>query len=202
MLSINMNSLWSDETDLIIQGIQEATNNIIAYYNAHERSPDMLLELGNDICDVCNFWSGKTYVGVPKKDDVQNAFQSFFEALMNLLLDMKYSKKDYETNIANAMLYRGTVYRYLGNDRPNQKVIIPIYNEVYVSWSKYSESDYILNKLYEPITWMSCEITTPLYGIDLDVIGCSRAHEKEVVFPTIEQHITEIKYISKEESYD
>lgn len=195
MLSINMESLFSDEKDLIVQAIREATHNIYTYYNSKERTCTWLLDLGNDICDVCSFWTGKTYVGSQKEKDIENAFQSFFEVLMNLLLDMKHSANDYEKNVANAMLYQGTVYRYLGKNHTHKGKVVPIYNDIYVSWSKQPENHYLLSKLFGKITWISCEIKEPLYGIDLEVIGCSRANEQEVVFPTKEPCITEVKYI-------
>lgn len=198
MISVNMAALWSDETDLIVQGITEATQNIIQYRNDEKSSQESLLLLGEDIGAVCDFWTSKTYVGRPKTKVIREAFQAFFMELMNLLLLMKDSKKDYEVRVAEAMLYQGTIYRYLGNNYPSKKVVIPQYNEIYVSWSKEPENDYIESKLYGSVTWISCEITEPLYGIDLDVIGSSRASEHEVVFPTIEEYITEIKYISEE----
>lgn len=47
---------------------------------------------------------------------------------------------------------------------------------------------------YGPVTKITCEIAAPMYGIDLECLGCSRGSEKEVVFPTVEQYIIEIKY--------
>lgn len=198
MISVNMATLWSDETELIVQGITEATQNIIQYRNNEKSSQESLLLLGEDIGDVCDFWTGRTYVGSPKTEVIKEAFQGFFTELMNLLLLMKDSEKDYEVRVAEAMLYRGAIYRYLGNNNPSKKVVVPKCNEIYVSWSKEPENDYIESKLYGPVTWMSCEIAEPLYGIDLDVIGSPRADEHEVVFPTIEEYITEIKFISEE----
>lgn len=199
MISVEMSSLWSDETQLIIQGISEATENIIVYRQNDVSSREALLELGEDIGAVCDFWTGKTYVGNHKSKAIESAFQSFFTELMRLLLVMKDSPKDYEACVANAMLYTGKVYRYLGKDHPHKKAVNPIYNDIYVSWSKQPKNNYLLSKLYRPITWMSCEIVAPQYGIDLDAIGSSRANEHEVVFPTIEKCITEIKYISEDD---
>lgn len=199
MISVDMSSLWSDETDLIVRGVTEATKNIVAYRCNKASSQETLIALGEDIGAVCDFWTGKTYVGSPKSQAVKDAFQEFFAELMQLLLTMKDSQKDYEVRVANAMLYTGTVYRYLGTSQPNHKAVIPVYDNIYVSWSKCPDNDYLLSKLYGPITWMSCEISAPLYGIDLDAIGSSRANEHEVVFPTIEKCITEIKYISEDD---
>ncbi len=202
MISVNMASLWSEETEQIVKGIKEATNNIVSYYNAPKTSKSMLSELITDINLICDFWTGSTYVGTPKVDVIKHAFQSFFEELMRLLLAMKDSKKTYEARIANAMLFKGTVYRYLGNAYPSNKTVDPIFDNVYVSWSKCSGNSYILSKLYGPVTFLSCEISEPFYGIDLAAIGISRGTEEEVVFPTIAECVREIKYIRVKDEDD
>lgn len=199
MLSVDMASLWSDETEQVVKGIKEAINNIVSYYYAPKTSKSILSELMTDINLICDFWTVKTYVGKPKVDIIKNAFQSFFEQLMRLLLAMKDSKKKYESKIANAMLFRGTVYRYIGNANPSNKTVEPIFDNVYVSWNKCSENSYILSKLSGPVTLLTCEISEPLYGIDISAIGCSRGTEEEVVFPTIAECIREIKYLAKDE---
>ena len=198
MISVNMAALWGDDVEQIVKGITEVTNNVKMYHARPNASKKMFMELCKDIGEICSFWTNNTYVGNPKNDAIKNAFQLFFEELMNLLLIMKNSDKFYEVDVANALLYRGTVYRYLGRDYPTDDVVSPIYDDIYVSWSKEPKNDYLLSKLYGTITWMSCEINAPFYGIDLDALGCSRANEHEVVFPTIEEYITEIKYISEE----
>ena len=133
MISVDMSSLWSDETDLIVRGVTEATENIVAYRCNKASSQETLIALGEDIGAVCDFWTGKTYVGSPKSQAIKDAFQGFFAELMQLLLMMKDSQKDYEVRVANAMLYTGTVYRYLGTSQPNQKAVIPVYDNIYVS---------------------------------------------------------------------
>lgn len=194
MLSVNMYSLWSDETEIIIKGISEATQNIVMYHKAPNREPDMVLELVDDLTAVCSFWTGSTYVGSPKAEPIKMAFQSFFEELMQLLLFMKDSGLTFEERVANAMLYRGTVYRYLGKSYPSDEVVLPYYDGIYVSWSKEAGNSYLLSKLYGPVTEIICEIAEPMYGIDLDILECTRGNEQEVVFPTIEQSIVKIKY--------
>lgn len=198
MISVNMSDLWSDETDKIVRGVSEATENIKTYRKSSKRLPAMLLELGDDIGDICRFWTGSTYVGTPKKEEIKNAFQLFFEELMALLLSMKDSKLNFEKRVANAMLYRGTVYRYLGHNYLTDEVIVPVYDRVYVSWNKEDENAYLLSKLYGPVTKMTCVITEPLYGINLEILGCCRGTEHEVVFPTIEKCITEVEYSGSE----
>ena len=114
---------------------------------------------------------------------------------MELLLSMKDSKLDFEKRVAKAMLYRGTVYRYLGHNYVTDEVVVPAYDNVYVSWNKEEENAYLLGKLYGPVTKMTCEIAEPLYGIDLEMLECCRGTEREVVFPTIEEYITQINYL-------
>ena len=198
MLSVDMSSAWEKGNEKIVKCILEATEHIILYRNSSDVSKKILCELFKDIIGICRFWVGNTYIGCQKADDVKGAFQFFFEKLMELLLNMKGSDKEYEKNIADMVLYRGKVYRYLGNaflPDNSDNIVSPIFDDVYVSWSKNSENSYITSKLHGTITWLSCEISEPLYGIDLDKLYCSRADEHEVVFPTIEKCITEIKYI-------
>lgn len=194
MISVNMSALWGDETDKIIQGISEATENIRTYRKSLGRHLDMWLELCNDIDQVCLFWTGSTYIGTPKREEIKKAFQLFFEELMELLLSMKDSKLEFKKRAANAMLYRGTVYRYLGHNYSTDEVVVPDYDNVYVSWNKEKENAYLVSKLYGPVTKITCEIVEPLYGIDLEVLECCRGTEREVVFPTIKQYVTTIEY--------
>lgn len=194
MLSVNLYGLCSDETDKIIKGISEATQNIVAYCKAPNRNSDMLMELADDLRAVCYFWTGSTYVGSPKAEPIKMAFQAFFEEFMQLLLLMKDSTLPFEKRVANAMLYSGTVYRYLGKNYPSDEVVVPYYDGIYVSWSKQDGNSYLLSKFYGPVTKITCEIAEPMYGIDLDILECTRGNEQEVVFPTFEQSIVEILY--------
>jgi hypothetical protein len=155
-------------------------------------------ELIEDVQAVCDFWTRNTYVGVPKETAEKEAFQKFFSELMQLLLEMKKSGTIFERRIAANMLYTGKVYRYLGNKFQPEKIVKPSYDNIYVSWSKHPQNDYIESKLGGNITWLSCEITAPRYGIDLEAIKSSRGNEAEVVFPTIKECVTEIRYISEE----
>ena len=194
MLSVNMYGLWSDETEKIIKGISEATQNIVTYRKAPKRNSDMLIELSDDLRAVCCFWTGKTYIGSPKADPIKMAFQTFFQELMQLLLFMKDSGLPFEERVSNAMLYRGTLYRYLGKNYPSDEVVVPCCDGIYVSWSKQDGNYYLLSKLYGPVTRITCEIADPMYGIDLHILECARGNEQEVVFPTFEQCIVEIQY--------
>ena len=196
MLNVNLSELFSDEIEKIIEGVNEATQNIVAYRMSLKRHPDMVLELYDDLKAVCSFWTGKTYVGSPKDEPIKMAFQSFFEEFMQLLLFMNNSGADFEKRIADAMLYRGTVYRYLGKNYPSGEVVVPNYDGIYVSWNKEAENSYLLGKLYGPITEITCEIKEPLYGIDLDILECCRGNEKEVIFPTVEECVIKIEYLS------
>lgn len=199
MLSVDMSTLWGDDDEQIVKGITEATNNIFRYLKNQNAPEVMFYELKSDINSVCHFWTGNTYVGQPKTKAIKKAFQSFFEAFMKLLLAIKDSDRDYEKHFSKSILYRGTVYRYLGNNRPTDKVIKPRFDCTYVSWSKNPQNDYIESKLYGTMVRLSCEISDPFWGIDLDALGCSKGKEREVVFPTMKKCITEIKYISEDD---
>lgn len=201
MLSVNLNSLWGDETEKIINSVNEATNNIKDYIlklHNRENSSALFHNVKKDISDVCTFWVGKTYIGVQKEINVEKAFQDFFEALMNMLLSIKTNTDKSlkcEERFANKVLYRGNVYRYLGNCKPSSEIIKPQYNNIYVSWSKERENKDLENKLYGVITRIYCDIKEPYFGIDLEALKISRVNEREVVFPTIEECIIKTEYI-------
>ena len=199
MIHVKMSSLWGYETEKIAKGINEATDNIIACYQSAKRTCKMYKDVFSDVYTICDFWTGHTYVGVNKEDVVKEAFQKFFEALMTLLLNMRQDKDKDVRALAESLLYRGTVYRYLGHSSPSSDTVEPIYDDIYVSWSKTKINTYIESKLYGPITRLTCEIQSPLYGIDLEVMGCSRGAEKEVVFPTMKDFVIEVEHIGDEE---
>ena len=196
MLSINMSQLWSDDIPEIVKAVNEATNNISVYYDSTDNSANALESLYEDIREVCNFWTGKTYVGDRKDDEIVQVFQNFFETFMKLLFKLKDSEKNYESEFANALLYQGKAYRYLGHCRPmniKKKAIQPKYNEIYVSWSKEPTNSYIESNLYGKITWLEAEIKPPYFGIDLEKMGVSKGNEREVVFPTLKDCVTKIE---------
>lgn len=199
MLSINMSALWGCETDKIVCCVNEATQHILHYKTMSHRPFKMWQSLCQDICEVCEFWTGSTYVGHQKESALKDAYQRFFTELMNMLLWMRNSSLQYESDTAKELLYQGAVYRYIGSKQPIHDIVEPIYDNIYVSWSKNQHNLYFTSKLYHPITWMACNIESPLYGIDLEAMGCSPNNEREVVFPTIEECITEIKYISEDD---
>ena len=191
-----MSQLWSDDIPEIVKAVDEATNNISVYYDSTDNSANALENIYEDIREVCNFWTGKTYVGDRKDDEIVQVFQNFFETLMKLLLKMKDSKKNCESKFAKAILYQGKVYRYLGycsSRNIKKKPIQPKYNEIYVSWSKEPTNSYIESKLYGKITWLEAEIKPPYFGIDLEKMGVSKGNEREVVFPTLKGCVTKIE---------
>ena len=202
MLSVDLSLLWSEQVEEMVKGIDEATINItdyLEYRKCNNFNDIYFYDLIDDILDVLNCWVGKTYVGSEKDKKLELSFQKFFIKFMELLINFKNSElaSNKENNLANKCLFRGNVYRYLGHSESQgkNKKIKPIYNEIYVSWSKLNKIPYIESKLYGWVTLISCEIKEPHYGIDLEALDISRSHEKEVVFPTIENLISDIKYI-------
>ena len=105
--------------------------------------------------------------------------------------------------------YNGKLYRYLGNGNPinKKKIIEPIYNDIYVSWSKEEKNSYIESKLYGKMILLYCDTSNKHFGIDLERFQefynktfkesfyISRGNEREVVFPTIKETIYDIKYL-------
>lgn len=175
---------------------------------------DSLKEICKEIECILFEWTGNTYVGKKKEKDLENAYQEFFLLLHDFLefcLQNEQILDEKETSLADLMRFRGTVYRCLGfndsrNHRKNEKVE-PRYSDIYVSWSKSETNSYIEEKLYGIRTWMKAEIKEPDFGIDIHgfELWCekwlgespfiTRGKEKEVVYPTLEKYIVEIKYI-------
>ena len=199
MLSVDLRSLWGDQTKEMCMGIDEATLHINQYMNERllkRNDKAAFKELLKDITIVLEMWTGTTYVGCPKEECLEKSYQYFFETLLSFLLILKDNNpliSRQEKKLMKHCLYNGILYRYIGSDSPdNKENIKPRYNEIYVSWSKNPQSDYLESKFYGPITWMKCGVQKPFYGIDLSFFGVSRGEENEVVFPTIKECIIEI----------
>lgn len=185
--------MFSNDTNGICNGLDIATKQIKKCID-DEHMDDLCDQY---ICAVCNFWTGNTYVGIKKDQIIQNAFQTFFKELMKLLLTLKnsLSSTQQDKNIANELLYQGEVYRYLGHGdscKSNENLELQ-YNDLYVSWSKNAQNNYIESKLYGKFLWIHGIIQNSYYGINLEAIGVSRGTEAEVVFPTIKECIKEVK---------
>lgn len=199
MNNVNMESLWADDNEKIIQEIQKANNNFFEYMKLeNNKSKKDFHSVVVGIKEVCKFWCGKTYLGEKKSKDIENAFQCFFKNFMDFLMDCKISKHSYKRKFAATVLYQGKIYRYLGygiSSNRKKKAIEPNYDGVYVSWSKEPQNSYIESKLYGEMTWIEAEIKSPYFGIDLETMESSVGNEKEVVFPTLKDCVTNIKYI-------
>lgn len=198
-MSVNLRNLCADEYQKIIFEVDKVTNNIKNYIkNNNQNTKEFFIQVLSEVEEVCNCWTGKTYVGQSKRQDLKNAYQDFFSNLMKMLLLCKTNNNQCENAAAKALLYQGKVYRYLGygfSSSRKKKVIKPDYDSVYVSWSKEPKNGYIESKLYGEMTWIEAEIKSPYFGIDLENMGISRGKEREVVFPTLKDCITNIKYI-------
>ena len=195
----------ADITHRIACQIRTATKRIAK----NSVSFDQATILFTNIINAVNYWTGSTYVGSRKKPELEKAFQAFFKASYDFVLAFKETGKPVFQESADMILYQGTLFRYLGHHSPedNDCKVEPIYNDIYVSWSKENDNSYIKGKLYCTMTWMSAEIRDPNYGIDLEgleeaiyrLVGIecrlTKGNEHEVVFPTIKECITEIKYI-------
>lgn len=207
-------SLWADDEENIKKihsiacQIQTYTKRVVKGGIIKEQG-EMLL---NNMAVVLNYWTGSTYIGDRKSKQLEKAFQAFFKALYDFIIICRDNDRIFDIRRSDMILYRGTVYRYLGRQigySNDNSIIEPIYNDIYVSWSKKPKYTYIEGKLSYPITWMTAVIDEPYYGIDLvglseainELIDCKYRiaikNEQEVVFPTIKECITDIKYIER-----
>lgn len=195
--------VFSDEVDKAITEIYRVEGQIKSVsgkLKTNDISNDDFEVFLDNIWKTLCYWTGKTYIGINKDKSIQRAFQSFFEELYCFLLTCREFDNSSLCDFANEALYRGTLYRYLGHGQiegnANNK-IEPQYNNIYVSWSKQPKNHYIESKLYGTMTLLTCKIDEPYYGIDLEAFGVVRGQEAEVVFPTIKETITEVKYIKE-----
>ena len=124
----------------------------------------------------------------------------FYIEFLDFLLTCRESDIEELRCLADNMLYRGKLYRYIGHAsgyEGRDEKVVPKYDYIYVSWSKSCKSTYLESKFCNYITLLSCEVDDPYYGIDLTDIDIVARKEDEVVFPTIGETITDIEYIKK-----
>lgn len=194
-------SAWDNEVDQNIKEIYRVTDqikNIGKRLKINDVTFDAFQTLYENICETLNFWTGRTYVGQKKSKAVQKAFQAFFETLYAFLFICRDLNNSTLQDLAHESLYHGVLYRYLGHGSVEEDIdskVEPQYNNIYVSWSKQPQNHYIESKLYGTMTLLTCEVSEPHYGIDLNAFGVVRGDEAEVVFPTIADAITNIEYI-------
>lgn len=205
-------SPWADEYKENAQKIHGIACQLQTYTKRVSRgiTKEQGEPLLKNVAAVLDNWTGSTYVGDKKKSQIEKAFQAFFKALYDFIIECRRNDRYFNIKRSNEILYRGSIYRYLGYPvgyAPDNSRVEPIYNDIYVSWSKNPHDIDIEKKLGSTMTWLSAEIKEPYYGIDL--VGLSNAiselvdikhriaiiDEQEVVFPTIRECITEIKYI-------
>ena len=179
-----------------------------------EYDEDLLNKVCRKIWGILEDWTGSTYVGKKKDLREERAYQKFFQSLHDFLEFLSQNGSNLhqrEKTLAEFMMFRGTVFRYLGFgyslDAIGKKHIDPINRDIYVSWSKSEKNQYIENKLYGPKTWIKAKIKEPEFGIDIQGFelwrktwfqeDCviTRGNEKEVVFPTFKKNIVEIVYL-------
>lgn len=160
------------------------------------------------IMEVLNKWTGETWVGHKKDKRTETVFQNFFETLIRLIryIDLfEIMMSDEEKEFAMMVTFSGVIYRYLGSGSPCNKECVEIeYNDIYVSWSKNEQNDYIEGKLYGPLLWIKAQTSPFDYAIDLEGLdkfyqkitgenkGVVRGKEREVVYPTKRECILEV----------
>lgn len=197
---------WDDEQDKVITEIYMVKQQIQAVTKKIQTKDIDCREFHiffNNVCTTLNYWTGHTYIGQEKSDFIKKAFQEFFETLYDFLLICQTHDYIELRELANKVLYRGALHRYLGHgfiDEDISKHIEPQYNDIYVSWSKNNHNSYIESKLYGATTLLTCRVDEPYFGIDLEVFEANRGNEEEVVFPTIKETIIDIKYSEEYEN--
>lgn len=176
----------------IAKQIQTMTYRIDKIGKCHDKEFEIVI--GN-MYRAMNFWTGGTYVGCAKKPMLRDAYQAFYTALYQFILQCRTSKDEILKGLPEQALYSGTLYRYLGhaNSSKLKELVKPKYNNIWVSWSKKKENSYLEEKLYGSWTRLTCHTGT-IYGIDLAVFDVVRGEEAEVVYPTFRECVDNIEY--------
>ena len=197
--------MWDNEIEKVANEINRVSSQI---KSVQKKLPTNDIIYGDDnfnifrdnVYQTLDYWTGHTYIGHKKCKLIRKAFQVFFEALYDFLLFCQREDNSFLhllKKLADDALYQGTIYRYLGHcsdDPDTESKVEPKYNSIYVSWSKKPNNHYIQSKLYGTKTLMTCVISEPYYGIDLEAFGVVRGDEEEVVFPTLQETIKSIEY--------
>ena len=183
--------------------INDVSNQIRGFLKKrNDITTDKLATLCDNIKTVLKYWTGNTFVGDLKTKQENNAFNSFFNSLLDFILYVKDNPVfvDEFRELMSSALYQGELYRYLGysSDRyqllkGDIKPVKPEFNDTYVSWSKNECNSYLESKFQGPVTKLKCTVPENMYGIDLAVFNVSRGEEDEVVFPTIKDTIVNIE---------
>jgi len=208
--------MWNEAENLLF--IERTADYIAGHIKGrseYEYYKQGFIELCSDINRCLKIWTGETWVGDKKTTKIKTAFQKFFSSFHLLLQSIQDNPEQYsddERMYATNSIYHGTIYRYLGhNDPRNKNRVMPIYNEIFVSWNKEPRCSNIESKLYGTMTWLSADVQSPYFGIDLEGVEAAffslanernyltKSNEHEVVFPTIKECITEVKYIEEDE---
>ena len=199
-------------TELDLQFIERTTNGL-RWYISQRGQQGFDREIFEDmichIMEVLSKWTGETWVGQKKDKKIESVFQNFFETLVGLIGYINFFEKkmaDTEKEFANMIVYNGVLYRYLGSGSSCNKESVEIeYNDIYVSWSKNEQNDYIESKLYGPLLWIKAQTSPFDYAIDLEGLdtfyqkitgenkGVVRGKEREVVYPTKRECILEVE---------
>lgn len=188
-------SQWRDDKDNVskILNIASQIENVLQDGFASEDEARTLTE---NTCGVLKFWTGNTYVGVQKEEQLSNAFQQFFNALYKIC----------DSELCNHnFLYEGELYRLIGHcdSRNCDSAVTPQYNGMWASWSKEDvrNIDTISSKLYGTKTFIKAH-TGKIKGIDINAFGINdknpKYREQEVVFPMIKEQIDDVVYISED----
>lgn len=201
-------------TESELQFIEKTTCGLQKYISQRRKEgydSTLFEDMLSYVMEVLNKWTGETWVGQRKDKSTEKVFQNFFEILSNLIEYIDLFDKmmaDEEKEFARMTMYNGIIYRYLGSDTVGNKNSVEIeYNDIYVSWSKNNQNDYIESKLYGPQLWIKAHTSPFDYAIDLEGIdkfyqkitgenrGVVKGNEREVVYPTRKECILEIKEI-------
>ena len=183
-----------DDIQIVIREIE-----LFCKKNAERMHRYDYIILQKNISTILKYWCGYSLVGNEKSFKLKRAYQNFFTKLQNFLIQAKaglHGRKNKKIAV-DALCNNRTIYRYIGHNKNNLycRPICLRFDDIFVSWSKTEANSNITNKLKYPYYLLSCFVPEDMYGIDLSAFDIHQIYEKEheIVFPTREKLITEIK---------
>ena len=79
--------IWDDAEDEIVNEINQVTQQIQSVHKKLKTHDEISEKdqntFNNNLYETLNYWTGRTYVGIKKPKSIENAFQNFFENLID-----------------------------------------------------------------------------------------------------------------------
>lgn len=197
-----MSNLWYLQNNKLLENkVKVAINNFNEIKEScqkgeYSHNQNLIGRTMVSVYDVLSLWVGNNALGCSKEESLETIYQQFFNEFYDFLLYALNDKNKDLKQLANNVLYKGPICRYLGYARENDNQhIVPIFNGKWSSWSKGEENQSIAKCFIGKVTRIVSN-THNYYGIDLTALGFSIKGEEEIIFPMLETNNTKFYFLS------